>query len=148
MTLVGRLRTPDAMAMRQAADEIEALHAMLMEPDWNVAQHEISIWRKARGIGVKHVEVNDVPIDEAFLDTPLDRKNARAVFGRGYGVRISHVRCCFNEKEGEYDHARTVRDLVRVEEIELMRTPNLGRRTVDIIKAVLAQHGLRLGMKV
>jgi len=31
--LINRLRVPDSMAMRQAADELEALYAMLADPD-------------------------------------------------------------------------------------------------------------------
>jgi DNA-directed RNA polymerase alpha subunit len=138
MNLVERLRTPDAMAMRQAADEIEALHAMLMEPDWNAAQQAIARWRKARGVGARPEPEITAPLDEAFLDQRInDRALGRGLFGPGYGVRASNIL-----------NVRTIRDLVRMEEFELRREPNVGQRTINIIKAVLAQHGLHLGMNV
>ncbi len=42
----------------------------------------------------------------------------------------------------------TVADLVQKEESELLRTPNLGKKSLNEIKAVLLAHGLTLGMKL
>jgi DNA-directed RNA polymerase alpha subunit len=42
----------------------------------------------------------------------------------------------------------TLGDLVQISETELMRTPNIGRKSVDCIKQVLSKHGLQLGMKL
>jgi len=144
--LINRLRIPDTMAMRQAADELEALHAMLADPDWNAAQQKISAWRKAHGVGVRHVEVT-APLDEAFLDVRFNNRSmCREMFGPGFGARILGL-YRWNDNGHEVKVA-TMRDLVRMEEVELMRMPNIGRRTVDVIQAVLAQHGLCLGMEV
>ncbi|HEX7046405.1 MAG TPA: DNA-directed RNA polymerase subunit alpha [Gammaproteobacteria bacterium] len=39
-------------------------------------------------------------------------------------------------------------DLVQRTEVELLKTPNLGKKSLTEIKDVLAQHGLALGMKL
>ncbi|HKK23473.1 MAG TPA: DNA-directed RNA polymerase subunit alpha, partial [Pseudohaliea sp.] len=41
-----------------------------------------------------------------------------------------------------------VGDLVQKTEVELLKTPNLGKKTLNEIKEVLAQHGLQLGMRL
>jgi hypothetical protein len=144
--LINRLRIPDSMAMRQAADELEALYAMLTDPDWNAAQQKISAWRKARGVGARHVEVT-APLDEAFLDVRFDNRSmCRKLFGLGFGARMLNL--YRRDDNGHEVKVTTIRELVRLREVELMREPNIGRRTVDVIRAVLAQHGLYLGMEI
>ena len=39
-------------------------------------------------------------------------------------------------------------DLIQHTEADLLRTPNLGRKSLNEIKQVLAEHGLSLGMKL
>jgi len=39
-------------------------------------------------------------------------------------------------------------DLVQCTEVELLKTPNLGKKSLTEIKDVLAEHGLQLGMKL
>ena len=39
-------------------------------------------------------------------------------------------------------------DLVQRTEVELLRTPNLGKKSLTEIKEVLAVHGLALGMRL
>jgi len=39
-------------------------------------------------------------------------------------------------------------DLIQKSEFELLKTPNLGKKSLTEIKDVLAQHGLSLGMKL
>ena len=39
-------------------------------------------------------------------------------------------------------------DLIQRTENELLKTPNLGRKSLNEIKEVLAAHGLTLGMKL
>jgi DNA-directed RNA polymerase subunit alpha len=39
-------------------------------------------------------------------------------------------------------------DLIQYTETDLLRTPNLGRKSLNEIKQVLAEHGLSLGMKL
>lgn len=41
-----------------------------------------------------------------------------------------------------------VGELIQKTEVELLKTPNLGKKSLTEIKEVLAQHGLSLGMKV
>ncbi|MCS4504068.1 DNA-directed RNA polymerase subunit alpha [wastewater metagenome] len=41
-----------------------------------------------------------------------------------------------------------VGDLVQKTEVELLKTPNLGKKSLNEIKEVLAQHGLQLGMRL
>jgi hypothetical protein len=46
------------------------------------------------------------------------------------------------------DNIIYIGDLVHKTEVEMLRTPNFGRRSLNEIKEVLVQMGLRLGMKV
>jgi len=148
MTLVERLRALDAKALRQAADEIEALHAMLTIPNWNEAQTVIAAWRHAHNVIHDRVEIK-TPIDEEFLDRTLDsRKAGRNLFGRIYGVRVYEMLKPRHLGNGDYAPPATVRDLARMTEPELLREPNIARRTVNAVKDVLARHGLHLGMNV
>jgi len=39
-------------------------------------------------------------------------------------------------------------DLIQCTEVELLRTPNLGKKSLTEIKDVLASHGLSLGLKL
>ncbi len=39
-------------------------------------------------------------------------------------------------------------DLVRRSETDLLKTPNLGKKSLNEIKSVLASHNLSLGMKI
>jgi DNA-directed RNA polymerase subunit alpha len=39
-------------------------------------------------------------------------------------------------------------DLIQYTENDLLRTPNLGRKSLNEIKQVLAEHNLSLGMKL
>jgi len=39
-------------------------------------------------------------------------------------------------------------DLVQKTEVELLRTPNLGKKSLTEIKEVLESHGLTLGMRI
>lgn len=50
---------------------------------------------------------------------------------------------CFKAQSIHY-----VGDLIQYTENDLLRTPNLGRKSLNEIKQVLAEHGLSLGMKL
>ena len=87
-----------------------------------------------------------VPVDEDFLNADLQSID----FGY-YTSRVHHLA----RYATYYDHAKgkrvpkdliTVRDLVSLTELDCSRMDNVGRKTVDRIKVVLASHGLRLGM--
>lgn len=44
-----------------------------------------------------------------------------------------------------YQNLRTVGDLLKKSEAELLRTPNFGRKSLNEVKTVLASEGLALG---
>ena len=46
------------------------------------------------------------------------------------------------------ENANYIGDLVQKTEVELLRTPNLGKKSLNEIKAVLGSHGLSLGMEL
>ncbi len=46
------------------------------------------------------------------------------------------------------EHIYYIGDLIQRTEVELMKTPNLGKKSLTEIKDVLASHGLSLGMKL
>ena len=46
------------------------------------------------------------------------------------------------------EHIYFIGDLIQRTEIELLKTPNLGKKSLTEIKDVLAQHGLSLGMRL
>lgn len=56
------------------------------------------------------------------------------------GLGLSHISVKYLMAGG----ISTVGDLVQRSETELLKTPNLGRRSLNEIKVVLAVHGLRL----
>jgi hypothetical protein len=82
----------------------------------------------------------------------LHRRIDSIDFGGRTTVRIRNV--CNNYVASDWqfrDTPRpiaTVADLVRMTEGELLRESNFGRKSLDAIKRVLAEHGLRLGMKL
>jgi DNA-directed RNA polymerase alpha subunit len=76
--------------------------------------------------------------DLAFLETPLSEIS----FGRLINARVHHLRL----RDNSAVRCSTVRDLVALTEAEILREANVGRATVEAIKAVLADHGLHLGM--
>ena len=46
------------------------------------------------------------------------------------------------------ENIRYIGELVQCNEYDLLRTPNLGRKSMNEIKAVLAELGLTLGMHI
>ncbi|UJF24242.1 DNA-directed RNA polymerase subunit alpha [Suttonella sp. R2A3] len=46
------------------------------------------------------------------------------------------------------ENINNIGDLVRRSEVELLKTPNLGKKSLNEIKEVLASHGLELGMDI
>jgi len=82
--------------------------------------------------------------DTAFLDTPLRDID----FGKLISARVQHLTRGHLDDNGAFVYVpvTTVRDLVMLTEAEILRSPNIGRTTVESIKTVLATHGLHLGM--
>ena len=69
------------------------------------------------------------------LDDPSQNK---LTFGR--------VKTSFTQEQVKDSH--TVGDLIQRTENELLKTPNLGRKSLNEIKEVLAAHGLTLGSRL
>ena len=72
--------------------------------------------------------------EEVFIEPAL----LRPVDELELTVRSAH---CLNADQIYY-----IGDLVQRTEVELLRTPNLGKKSLTEIKEVLAKHGLTLGM--
>ena len=58
------------------------------------------------------------------------------------GLSVRSANCLKNE------NIIYIGDLIQISEKEMLRTPNLGRASLNEIKAALATIGLRLGMKI
>ena len=90
---------------------------------------------------------NGKDVDLEFLETDLECLD----LGPGYTVRARGMFSSWSEWTGEkYDRRplRTVRDLVRLKEYDIMRAPNVGRRTLESLKVALKERGLHFGMDV
>ncbi|MBM4211831.1 MAG: DNA-directed RNA polymerase subunit alpha [Gammaproteobacteria bacterium] len=107
------------------------------EPDFairraaNILQHQLS----------KFVDLRR--IDESEESTKKNRVNPilyKLVDELELTVRAAN---CLKSENIHY-----IGDLVQRPESELLRTPNLGRKSLAEIKAVLASHGLALGMQI
>lgn len=85
--------------------------------------------------------------DSSVLDTPVQRtaKQIAPILLRPVDDLELTVRSanCLKAENIYY-----IGDLIQRTEMELLKTPNLGRKSLNEIKAVLASHGLTVGMKV
>jgi len=79
-------------------------------------------------------------IDQAFLDTdPRDLD-----FGPGTTSRLRFV---FDNGPGfKEGRINTVRELIACDVVDFLRSPNIGRGTVNVLQEVLKYHGVQLGM--
>jgi DNA-directed RNA polymerase alpha subunit len=59
-----------------------------------------------------------------------------AFAAKGYGARLRNIL--------HAEQVRTLGDLLALSEVSLMRTPNMGQRTLDKLIAALATHDLAL----
>jgi hypothetical protein len=73
-----------------------------------------------------------------FLDPPIAKEDflQERINSIDFCVRVKNAFC-------EYEFV-TVADLVNMTEQELLRVPNMGGKSVNKIKEVLAEHGLAL----
>ena len=69
------------------------------------------------------------------------RKRAMGEVGE-LGLSVRSANCLWNE------NIIYIGDLIQISEQEILRTPNLGRTSLNEIKAALATIGLRFGMKI
>jgi len=81
------------------------------------------------------------PSDETRpSELPFNKNLLRKVDALELSVRSAN--CLKN------DNIVYIGDLVQKSEAEMLRTPNFGRKSLNEIKAVLAEMGLHLGMEV
>ena len=127
--------------------ELERLRAMVLHPDWNMVVSEIANYRRKNACEIA-VTGMDHPADMAFLNRRIDSID----WGKGYNNRIcaNVQRWVWNDDSDKFDcfSLVTVRELVALNEIQIIRCPNVGVRAVERIKSKLAEHGLYLGMQV
>lgn len=78
------------------------------------------------------------PVEEKEEEITIDPVLLRSIDDLELTVRSAN---CLKAEKIDY-----VGDLVQKTEIELLKTPNLGKKSLNEIKEILAQHSLRLGM--
>ena len=97
----------------------------------NILQNQISIF-----FDLQHPATTEKPEKEPEMDPLL----LRPVDDLELTVRSAN---CLKAENIFY-----IGDLIQRTEFELLKTPNLGKKSLTEIKDVLAQHGLSLGMKL
>jgi len=121
------------------------LDKLIVEIETNgVIQPEEAI-RAAARILVNQLEVfadleGTAPVAEAAKPTQVDPVLLRPVDDLELTVRSAN---CLKA-----EHICYIGDLIQRTENELLKTPNLGRKSLNEIKEVLASRGLTLGMKL
>jgi DNA-directed RNA polymerase subunit alpha len=97
----------------------------------NILQDQISIFVELKSPEYRHEEKRVQEMDPLLL-RPVDDLELT--------VRSAN---CLKAENIFY-----IGDLIQKSEFELLKTPNLGKKSLTEIKDVLAQHGLALGMKL
>jgi DNA-directed RNA polymerase subunit alpha len=87
-----------------------------------------------------NIESTTVPVDSEKKAPPIDPILLRPVDDLELTVRSAN---CLKAENIYY-----IGDLIQRTETELLKTPNLGRKSLNEIKEVLASRGLTLGMKL
>ncbi len=87
-------------------------------------------------VDLESTEVEEEPEEEVHIDPVL----LRSVDDLELTVRSAN---CLKAES-----INNIGDLVRRTEVELLKTPNLGKKSLNEIKEVLASHGLELGMDI
>ncbi|NNF15349.1 MAG: DNA-directed RNA polymerase subunit alpha [Gammaproteobacteria bacterium] len=94
----------------------------------NILQDQLSVFVDLRGAGEADADSAETHVDPILL-RPVDDLELT--------VRSAN---CLKAESINY-----IGDLVQRTEVELLRTPNLGKKSLTEIKEILAQHGLALG---
>ena len=98
-------------------------------------------------ITLLHLEVTEEVTKADDLEF-LERRLEEIDFGKGHTTRILNAAKNHVTYVGDGTWIPTplvtVRDLISVSDAELIREPNVGRKTVNMVKAVLKEHGLKL----
>ena len=94
-------------------------------------QNQLSIFTNLTRVQEQTKEEEEVLIDPIML-RPVDELE----------LTVRSANCL------KAENANYIGDLVQKTEVELLRTPNLGKKSLNEIKEVLASHGLSLGMEL
>jgi len=97
----------------------------------NILMDQLAVFVDLQGKEVSKPEAKEAEIDPILL-RPVDDLELT--------VRSAN---CLKAESIYY-----IGDLIQRTEVELLKTPNLGKKSLTEIKDVLAQHGLSLGMKL
>jgi len=96
-----------------------------------ILQNQLSIFVDLTRVQEQQKEEEEVLIDPIML-RPVDELE----------LTVRSANCL------KAENANYIGDLVQKTEVELLRTPNLGKKSLNEIKAVLGSHGLSLGMEL
>ena len=94
-----------------------------------ILQNQLSIFVDLTRVQEQQKEEEEVLVDPIML-RPVDELE----------LTVRSANCL------KAENANYIGDLVQKTEVELLRTPNLGKKSLNEIKAVLNSHGLSLGM--
>ncbi|MHB1949891.1 MAG: DNA-directed RNA polymerase subunit alpha [Acidiferrobacteraceae bacterium] len=97
----------------------------------NILQDQISIFVDLKNPNVKAIEAEEPDVNPVLL-RPVDDLE----------LTVRSLNCL------KAENIFNIGDLVQKTEFELLKTPNLGKKSLTEIKDVLAQHQLSLGMKL
>lgn len=101
-----------------------------------ILQDQLSVF----GSIVGEADLEELPVIEEDTPPPLDPILLRPVDDLELTVRSAN---CLKAENINY-----IGDLIQRTENELLKTPNLGRKSLNEIKEVLAAHGLTLGSRL
>lgn len=101
-----------------------------------ILQDQLSVF----GSIVGEASLEEIPVIEEEAPPPLDPILLRPVDDLELTVRSAN---CLKAENINY-----IGDLIQRTENELLKTPNLGRKSLNEIKEVLAAHGLTLGSRL
>ena len=96
-----------------------------------ILQNQLSIFVDLTRVQEQQKEEEEILIDPIML-RPVDELE----------LTVRSANCL------KAENANYIGDLVQKTEVELLRTPNLGKKSLNEIKAVLESHGLSLGMEL
>lgn len=91
------------------------------------------------------VESEESVVEETVVDTTEETTGVDAVLAKTIDELDLSVRSANCLKNA---NIHTLRDLVRKSEKEMLETKNFGRKSLEEVQELLADHGLRLGMDV
>ena len=96
-----------------------------------ILQNQLSIFTNLTRVQEQQQEEEEVLIDPIML-RPVDELE----------LTVRSANCL------KAENANYIGDLVQKTENELLRTPNLGKKSLNEIKEILSSHGLSLGMEL